>query len=354
MMQPKTQVENLKQPILQVRNLSKDFKVKSKKAIFAKPTPVRVLSDISFDIMEGETLSIVGESGCGKTTLGRCLVRGMDATSGEALYHTETGETVDFLRLSGHDAKRLRKDIQMIFQDPYSSLSPRMSVYDIITEPLTANFKLGQKEIDDKVTAIAQKTGLNVSYMKRYPHAFSGGQRQRIAIARALITQPRIIVCDEAVSALDVSIQAQIINLLKDLQEQFKITYIFISHDLSIVQNISDRVAVMHLGRVVELANVEDLFAAPKHPYTEALMSAVPQPDPERKKDRIILEGEVPNPANPPSGCHFHPRCAYRTDKCVREVPPLREIGDRHYAACHYADTLTLRSAQNATASVEV
>ncbi|MNQ66252.1 Oligopeptide transport ATP-binding protein OppF [compost metagenome] len=231
----------------------------------------------------------------------------------------------------------------MIFQDPYSSLSPRMSVYDIIAEPLLANFKLTKSELDEKVTLIAEKTGLNVSYLKRYPHAFSGGQRQRIAIARALISQPRLIVCDEAVSALDVSIKAQIINLLKDLQKQLQITYIFISHDLSIVQNISDRVAVMHLGKIVELAPVDALFDHPKHPYTEALLSAVPEPDPDYKKDRIILEGEVPNPANPPSGCHFHPRCMYKTDKCIQQEPELRDIGNNHWTACHYADELNLR-----------
>ncbi|TCM99668.1 peptide/nickel transport system ATP-binding protein [Paenibacillus sp. BK033] len=330
-------------PILEIKNLNKDFKVKSKKALFAKPASVRVLQDVSFQLQEGETLSIVGESGCGKTTLGRCIVRGMNASSGEVVYRTASGEAVDFLKLKGAESKKLRKDIQMIFQDPYSSLSPRMSVFDIISEPLIANFKLPKSEVERRVSAIAEKTGLNVSYLKRYPHAFSGGQRQRIAIARALITQPRLIVCDEAVSALDVSIQAQIINLLKDLQEQYKITYIFISHDLSIVENISDRVAVMHLGKVVEMAGVDSIFSQPRHPYTEALLSAVPQPDPDLKKERIVLEGEVPNPANPPSGCHFHPRCAYRTERCVKEMPALREIGDNHMAACHYAEQLPLR-----------
>jgi oligopeptide/dipeptide ABC transporter ATP-binding protein len=339
-------------PILDVVHLHKDYQTKSKTAIFSKPKNVRVLNDISFELFEGETLSIVGESGSGKTTLGRCIVKGVSPSSGEVIYYTEEEERVDFLKLKGKEAKKLRRDIQMIFQDPYSSLSPRMSVYDIISEPLVANFKLKKSEIDDKVTDIAEKTGLNTSYLKRYPHAFSGGQRQRIAIARALITQPRLIVCDEAVSALDVSIQAQIINLLKDLQEQFRITYIFISHDLSIVQNISDRVAVMHLGRIVELASTESLFSNPKHPYTEALMSAVPQPDPERQKSRIILEGEVPNPANPPSGCHFHPRCAYRTEKCVQQAPELREIGDRHYVACHYAEQLNLRGVHDESASI--
>jgi oligopeptide/dipeptide ABC transporter ATP-binding protein len=333
----------MSKPILKVNNLNKDFQVKSKNRLFSKPSSIRVLNNVSFELLEGETLSIVGESGCGKTTLGRCIVRGMDATSGQVIYQPEGEEQVDFLGLRGKEFKKYRKDIQMIFQDPYSSLSPRMSVYDIIAEPLLANFKLTKSQLDDKVTQIAEKTGLNVSYLKRYPHAFSGGQRQRIAIARSLISQPRLIVCDEAVSALDVSIKAQIINLLKDLQEQLQITYIFISHDLSIVQNISDRVAVMHLGKIVELAPVDSLFEHPKHPYTEALLSAVPEPDPNYKKDRIILEGEVPNPANPPSGCHFHPRCTYKTDKCIQEEPELQAVGENHYAACHYANQLNLR-----------
>jgi peptide/nickel transport system ATP-binding protein len=326
--------------LLDVVNLNKDFQVKSDKTFFRKPSSIRVLSNVSFELYEGETLSIVGESGCGKTTLGRCIVRGMSASSGQVLYHTDGGEQVDFLTLRGKEFKKLRKDIQMIFQDPYSSLSPRMSVYDIISEPLLANFKLSKSEVDEK-------TGLNLSYLKRYPHAFSGGQRQRIAIARSLISKPRLIVCDEAVSALDVSIKAQIINLLKDLQQQLQITYIFISHDLSIVQHISDRVAVMHLGKIVELAPVEWLFEHPKHPYTEALLSAVPEPDPHLKKERIILEGEVPNPANPPSGCHFHPRCAYKTDKCIQQEPELQQIHENHYVACHYANELNLRGVPN-------
>jgi oligopeptide/dipeptide ABC transporter ATP-binding protein len=335
----------MSKPILKVNNLNKDFQVKSKNKLFSKPSFIRVLNNVSFELLEGETLSIVGESGCGKTTLGRCIVRGMDATSGQVIYQPEGEEQVDFLGLRGKEFKKYRKDIQMIFQDPFSSLSPRMSVYDIIAEPLLANFKLTKSQLDDKVTQIAEKTGLNVSYLKRYPHAFSGGQRQRIAIARSLISKPRLIVCDEAVSALDVSIKAQIINLLKDLQEQLQITYIFISHDLSIVQNISDRVAVMHLGKIVELAPVDSLFNNPKHPYTEALLSAVPEPDPNYKKDRIILEGEVPNPANPPSGCHFHPRCMYKTDKCIQQEPELQAVGENHYAACHYANQLNLRGA---------
>ncbi|MBE1442703.1 ABC transporter ATP-binding protein [Paenibacillus sp. OAS669] len=329
--------------ILQVNRLTKHFEGKKSLFGFRKHAPVRVVSDISFELREGETFSIVGESGCGKTTLGRCIVRGIDATSGEVIYYPEQGTKRDFLKLKGEEYNNYRKDIQMIFQDPYSSLSPRMSVFNIISEPLTADGKLSKAEVRERVTEIAEKTGLNVSYLERYPHAFSGGQRQRIAIARALASRPRLVVCDEAVSALDVSIQAQIINLLKDLQEQYKITYIFISHDLSVVEHISDRVAVMHLGKIVELAPANSIFASPGHPYTEALLSAVPLPDPNIRKERIILEGEVPNPAKPPSGCHFHPRCSYKTEKCVTDEPVVREIADQHYVSCHYAGELALK-----------
>ncbi|GAB2552946.1 ABC transporter ATP-binding protein [Gracilibacillus alcaliphilus] len=330
--------------ILNVKNINKEFKVKSTK-LFSRPDPVKVLKDISFDLYEGETLSIVGESGCGKTTLGRCIAKGVEATSGEVIYHSDADKQIDYLHMDKQEFKQFRKDIQMIFQDPYSSLSPRMSVYDIITEPLITNFNLSKAEVDKKVSEIAEKTGLNASYLRRYPHAFSGGQRQRIAIARALITQPKIIVCDEAVSALDVSIQAQIINLLIDLQKEFGITYIFISHDLSVVQTISDKVAVMHLGKIVEMADVEEIFNHPKHPYTEALLSAVPIPDPNVEKDRIILDGEVPNPANPPTGCEFHPRCPYKTDKCISERPDLTQTDEEnvHLSACHYANELHLK-----------
>jgi oligopeptide/dipeptide ABC transporter ATP-binding protein len=230
----------------------------------------------------------------------------------------------------------------MIFQDPYSSLDPRMTVYDIIGEPLRAYNQLSKVEIDERITQMAKVTGLDISYLKRYPHAFSGGQRQRIGIARALITLPELIVCDEPVSALDVSIQAQIINLLKDLQTQYKMTYIFIAHDLSVVEHISDRVAVMYLGRIVELATTEKLYSCPKHPYTEALLSAVPNPEPDKKMDRIILQGEVPNPSNPPLGCSFHPRCPYKGKECDSMVPDLYEFEDGHYVACHYANKLKL------------
>ncbi len=311
-----------------------------------KKTVVKAVSDVSFDIRRGETLGIVGESGCGKTTLGRCIVRGIESTSGEAIYYDEEGNGTDFINANRKDYKKIRKEIQMIFQDPNSSLDPRMTVFDIISEPLKANFKLSKKEVAEKVKAIAEKTGLNVSYLQRYPHAFSGGQRQRIGIARVLVTLPKLIVCDEAVSALDVSIQAQIINLLKDLQKELGLTYAFIAHDLSVVEHISDRVAVMYLGKIVEMADRDKLFFNPKHPYTEALLSAVPVADPDYKSERIILKGEVPNPVNPPTGCHFHPRCSYSTEKCEHEVPVLQEIEDEHCVVCHYAKELKLRGAK--------
>lgn len=298
--------------ILEVKHLSKDFP--------SKKVCVHAVSDVSFEVNEGETIGIVGESGCGKTTMGRCVVRAIEATSGEVLYHPVEGDAVNFLTIDKNQMKTLRKDIQMIFQNPYSSLDPRMTVVDI-----------------------AAKVGLNVSYLKRYPHAFSGGQRQRIGIARALVLKPRVIVCDEAVSALDVSIQAQVINLLKDLQREMNLTYIFISHDLSVVEHISDKVGVMYLGKMVEYAETEALFSSPKHPYTEALMSAVPIADPEIEMDRIPLTGEIPNPANPPSGCYFHTRCRYCQEKCKECAPEYREVEPGHYVACHYAEELKLR-----------
>lgn len=311
--------------ILEVKNLSKIYS--SKKA------EVKALSDVSFTVCEGETIGIVGESGCGKTTLGRSIVRGIDATSGEVLIHTEDG-VIDFLRATKEQMKKYRRDIQMIFQDPYASLDPRMTVFDIISEPLRYNNKMSKQEIEQAVEKIAEQVGLNKAFLRRYPHAFSGGQRQRIGIARSLILQPKVVVCDEAVSALDVSIQAQIINLLEDLQKEFGLTYLFISHALSVVRHISDRVLVMYLGRAVELAPTEELFSHPLHPYTQALLSAAPHPDPDVQINRIMLQGEVPNPANPPSGCHFHPRCRYKTERCEKEYPPFVERADGRMVAC--------------------
>ena len=310
--------------ILEIKHLSKVYE--------SKGASVKALSDVSLDVHQGETIGIVGESGCGKTTLGRCVVRGIEASSGEVLLHTEEDGVIDFLKATRQQMKKYRRDIQMIFQDPYASLDPRMTVFDIISEPLRYNTKMSAREIEKAVDRIAEQVGLNKAFLRRYPHAFSGGQRQRIGIARSLILQPKVVVCDEAVSALDVSIQAQIINLLEQMQKEYNLTYLFISHALSVVRHISDRVMVMYLGRMVEFGETDELFANPLHPYTKALLSAVPQPDPDVKIDRVVLEGEVPNPAAPPSGCHFHPRCQYWTERCTREAPPLVEVNGRMVA----------------------
>jgi peptide/nickel transport system ATP-binding protein len=326
-----------KENILEVKQLHKRFT--------SKNITVKAVTDVSFTVKEGETIGIVGESGCGKTTLGRCIVRAYEASEGEVWYRTRDGQEVDFLKVDKKQMKSLRKDIQMIFQDPYSSLDPRMTVLDIIKEPLVANYKktMSDKEMNDKVISIAAKVGLNTTYLKRYHHAFSGGQRQRIGIARALVVDPKIVICDEAVSALDVSVQAQVINLLRDLQKEFHLTYLFISHDLSVVEHISNKVGVMYLGRMVEYAPTDALFSRPLHPYTEALLSAVPIPDPAIQIERIPLKGEIPNPANPPSGCYFHERCSYCCEKCCHEVPPYVEAEPGHFVACHRASELKLR-----------
>lgn len=322
--------------ILEVKNLHKRFT--------SKGITVKAVTDVSFEVKEGQTIGIVGESGCGKTTLGRCIVRAYDASEGEVWFRTSGGEELDFLKADKKKLKSIRKEIQMIFQDPYSSLDPRMTVLDIIKEPLRANYpKMSKDEMDRRAKEMAEKVGLNPSYLMRYPHAFSGGQRQRIGIARALILNPKIIVCDEAVSALDVSIQAQVINLLKDLQKEMGLTYLFISHDLSVVEHISDRVGVMYLGRMVEYGTSDHIYTNPKHPYTEALMSAVPVADPKYKVERIPLQGEIPNPANPPSGCYFHTRCRYCTEKCCEASPEYEEIEPGHYVACHRAKELNLK-----------
>ena len=322
--------------ILDVQHISMRF--------HSKGLCVRAVTDVSFPVMEGETIGIVGESGCGKTTLGRCIVRAYEPSEGKVIYTAADGETFDFLQIDKQTMRRYRKEIQMIFQDPYSSLDPRMTVLDIIKEPILANYpKMPKAEVERRVMDIAAKVGLNTSYLKRYPHAFSGGQRQRIGIARALVLNPRIIVCDEAVSALDVSIQAQVINLLHDLQQEFGLTYLFISHDLSVVEYISDKVGVMYLGRMVEFAPTKALFSHPMHPYTESLLSAVPIADPTVQSERIPLEGEIPNPANPPSGCYFHTRCRYCIHDCEETSPDYVELEPGHYVACHRARELQLR-----------
>jgi peptide/nickel transport system ATP-binding protein len=314
------------------------------KIFHAKKTAIRALTDVSFTVGKGETVGIVGESGCGKTTLGRCVARAIEASSGSVFYTGSSGQEVNFLKVNRKEMKGIRKDIQMIFQDPYSSLDPRMTVLDIISEPLAANYPgMSRGEIERRVIDVAAKTGLNTTYLKRYPHAFSGGQRQRIGIARALVLNPAIIVCDEAVSALDVSIQAQVINLLKSLQREMNLTYIFISHDLSVVEYISDRVGVMYLGKLVEYADTPELYSRPLHPYTEALLSAVPIADPDVEIQRLPLAGEIPNPANPPGGCYFHPRCAYADERCGQTAPEFRDTGNGHFTACHRYKELRLR-----------
>jgi peptide/nickel transport system ATP-binding protein len=305
----------------------------------------KAVDDVSFNIREGETLGLVGESGCGKSTIGRCIVRGYQPTAGQMLFRQRDGSVVDLAQLEGEDLRPFRKDIRMIFQDPYSSLNPRMTVFENISEALRVNRMASQSEMEDRVAYLLRRVGLRPEYMRRYPHAFSGGERQRVVIARALITNPRLIVADEAVSALDVSVRAQILNLLEELQADFKLTYLFISHDLSVIRHLCDRVVVMYVGKVAEVAEGLDLYIKPKHPYTEALMSAVPISNPRHRNrsQRIRLEGEVADPSNPPSGCYFHPRCRYAAARCQQETPELRRVDSGHYTACHFAEELELR-----------
>ena len=336
-------------PLLAVRNLKKYFPIE-RGFLRRVAGYVKAVDDVSFSIYEGETLGLVGESGCGKTTLGRCIVRAFEPTAGEILLQIpESGDggvptpIVDLATLPRPELRAVRRHFHMIFQDPYSSLDPRMTVLDIIAEPLRENRLASGEALNERVKELMGVVGLEVQHLKRYPHAFSGGQRQRIGIARSLAPNPRLIVCDEAVSALDVSIQAQILNLLQDLQQQFHLTYLFIAHDLSVVEHISDRVGVMYVGRLVELAPAGELFRRPRHPYTEALLSAVPTTDPRRKMERIILPGEVANPADPPSGCYFHPRCQYAQQVCRQETPPWREIRPGHFSACHFSEELELQ-----------
>jgi peptide/nickel transport system ATP-binding protein len=328
-------------PLLTVEGVKKYFPLT--KGFLRKDTgSLKAVNDVSFEVYPGETLGLVGESGCGKTTLGRCIMRGYNLTDGSVRLNID-GNEVDISRMNQSELKPMRKNFQMIFQDPYNSLNPRMTVYDIVGEPLKLIGNVSEKEREQIVKKTLEAVGLEIKHMKRYPHAFSGGQRQRIGIARALTTNPRLIICDEPVSALDVSVQAQILNLLEDLQETFQLTYLFIAHDLSVVEHISDRVAVMYVGKIVELAPTDDLYYKPLHPYTAALLSAVPQPDPTVQTNQIKLPGEVANPANLPSGCPFHPRCLYATDKCREETPMEREIGKGHFVSCHYAGELDLK-----------
>ena len=327
--------------ILEVKNLKKYFPIE--KGFFRRTVgQVRAVDDVSLFIKEGETLGLVGESGSGKTTLGRCILNVIKPTSGEINFNYD-GKLLNLATLDSREMYMARRHLQMIFQDPYSSLDPRMIVSDIIAEPLYCNRLLKGGKLRERVRELVSLVGLEKSQLRRYPHAFSGGQRQRIGIARALATSPKLIVADEPVSALDVSIQAQILNLLQDLQKQFHLTYLFIAHDLSVIEHISDRVAVMYVGKIVELAETEKLFINPKHPYTEALLSAVPQLDPETKMKRIILPGEVANPADPPSGCYFHPRCNYAKEICKTDMPKWEEVEPDHFVVCHFAKEFTLK-----------
>jgi peptide/nickel transport system ATP-binding protein len=330
--------------LLEVKHLKMHFPIKQ--GFFGRTVGhVKAVDDVDLKIRRGETLGLVGESGCGKTTLGRCIVRSYEPTEGEMVYHKREGGTADLAKLGTGELKPYRREIRMVFQDPNSSLNPRMTLLQIVGEPLKVNKVASGKELEDRVAELLRRVGLRPEYMSRYPHAFSGGERQRVSIARALALDPRFVVADEAVSALDVSVRAQILNLLQDLQEEFDLTYLFISHDLSVVEHLCDRVAVMYVGKVVEVAETGEIFNNPQMPYTEALLSAVPKPDP-RLRDhgrRIVLGGDVPDPANPPSGCYFHTRCPYAEERCKDEEPALREVSLGRYAACHFSEDLDLR-----------
>ena len=323
----------MSEPLLSVRNLVKNFPVRGG-LLGREVATVHAVNDVSFDLARGETLGLVGESGCGKSTIGRCLLRLIEPTSGVVRFE---GQNMD--ALDRESLRRLCRDMQIIFQDPYASLDPRMTVGAIVGEALIIH-KLTRTPVEyrDRIVELLETVGLNADHLRRYPHEFSGGQRQRIGIARALAVSPRLIVCDEPVSALDVSIQAQVINLLEDLQRKFDLAYVFIAHDLSVVEHISDRVAVMYLGRIVEVASARELYTTPRHPYTEALLSAVPIPEPGLKRARIRLAGEVPNPIRPPPGCHFHPRCPKAFARCKTESPQFKPLGNGHWAACHLND----------------
>ncbi len=333
---------NSKPVILEVNNLKKFFPIK--RGFFKRVVgQVRAVDGVSFYINEGETLGLVGESGCGKTTTARCILRAIESSHGEILFLKDSGEKVDIATLPDEEMRTLRGEIQMIFQDPYASLNPRHNIFDIVGEPLFVIQQMtDRKERTARVTELLQLVGLRPEYMRRFPHAFSGGQRQRIVIARALALNPRLIVADEPVSALDVSVQAQVLNLMLDLQRKLNLTYLFVAHDLSVVKHICDRVAVMYVGKIVEISPTDDLYYEPLHPYTEALMAAVPVADPRVRSAMTELEGDVPSPSNPPSGCYFHPRCRYAIDVCSEEPPVLTEARPGHFVSCHRAHELDL------------
>jgi peptide/nickel transport system ATP-binding protein len=331
-------------PLLEVTALKKYFPVRQG-VLKQVVGHVKAVDDVGLHIMEGETLGLVGESGCGKTTTGRSIMRAIEPTDGEVLFRDPTLGLVNVRELDKEGIRHIRRSMRMIFQDPYASLNPRMTLLDIVGAPLRAMGLARGKELETRVAEMLRRVGLSPDYMRRYPHAFSGGQRQRIGLARALAPNPKFVVCDEPVSALDVSVQAQILNLLEDLQQDMGLTYLFVAHDLSVVAHISDRVAVMYVGKIVELARTPELFTAPLHPYTEALMAAIPRPDPNPRAKHIVLAGEVANPANPPSGCYFHPRCEYAMELCTEEEPAWEEARENHFVRCHYAKELSLTGA---------
>jgi peptide/nickel transport system ATP-binding protein len=327
--------------LLEVKGLKKHFPIHGGllKRVVGQ---VKAVDGVNFYIKRGETLGLVGESGCGKSTTGRTIIRLLEPTAGEVIFNDPQLGKVHVEQLEAKELKQIRPNMQIIFQDPFSSLDPRMTVGRIVSEPLQINKIVSGQALRDRVAELLTIVGLRPEHASRYPHAFSGGQRQRIGIARALALNPKLIICDEPVSALDVSVQAQVLNLLEDLQKQFDLTYLFVAHDLSVVEHISDRVAVMYVGYLVEMASTEELYYNPKHPYTEALLAAIPKPDPRKRSRPHKLPGDVPSPANPPSGCYFHPRCRYAEDICKTERPPLRDVGNEHWVACHFAEQLTL------------
>jgi peptide/nickel transport system ATP-binding protein len=334
--------------ILDVKGMKKYFPIQ--KGLLKRVVGnVKAVDDVSFYLREGETLGLVGESGCGKTTVSRTIIRLYEPTAGTAHFRTALFSTsgkpemVNIFDLDKDQMKRIRREVSMIFQDPINSLNPRMSIFDIVSEPMVIHGMKVGPEMEETVITLLERVGLRKEHIRRYPHEFSGGQRQRIGIARALSMNPKIIFCDEPVSALDVSIQAQTLNLLQDLQADFNLSYVFVAHDLSVVQHISDRVAVMYVGKIAEMAHSDALYNEPLHPYTEALMSAVPKPDPRYESERIIMQGDVADPSNPPPGCYFHPRCRYAIDRCSIETPEFRELKPDHFVACHRAEELTLK-----------
>ena len=339
-------------PLLEVKHLKKFFPIQKgfSRRVVAE---VRAVDDVSFEVREGETLGLVGESGCGKTTTARCILRAMAPSSGQIFFRTRQGAVVDLAQLSRKELRPLRPEIQMVFQDPFGSLNPRMTLLDNVGEPLLVNGLRDRRARRDRVAELLRLVGMRPEYMYRFPHAFSGGQRQRIGIARALATEPRLVVADEPVSALDVSVQAQVLNLLLELQQRLHLTYLLVAHDLGVVRHVSNRIAVMYLGKLVELSPAEELYQRPIMPYTEALLSAVPIPDPDlaHARERIVLQGDVPSPINPPSGCRFHPRCRYMTDICQEVEPPLTSYGNGHLAACHHPLNVDKETLARATVS---